>query len=96
MASRNVHKLHAVTLIRSPIGRTKKEKLALASLGLSRLHQTVPQKNTSTINGYIRIVKDMVKVQPIIVRYDVENSPRGDGFLAPNGHYFTSDRTITN
>ena len=56
----------------------------------------VIHKNTTTINGYVRIVNDMVKVQPIRVRHDVENSPRGDGFLAVNGDFFTSDRTINN
>jgi len=96
MASRNIHKLHAVTLIRSPIGKTKYQKQALTCLGLKKIQQTVPHKNTATINGYIRIVKDMVKVQPIRVRYDVENSPGGDGFLAANGDFFTSDRTIKN
>lgn len=96
MASKNVHKLHAVTLIRSQIGRTKRQKEALACLGLRKIQQTVPHKNTPTVNGHIKVVKDMVKVVPIRVRHDVENSPKGDGFLAANGDFFTSDRTITN
>lgn len=96
MASKNVHKLHAVTLIRSPIGKNNRQKQALACLGLKKIQQTVPHKNTTTINGHIKIVKDLVKVQPIRVRYDVENSPKGDGFLAANGDFFTSDRTIKN
>ena len=94
MATKNVHKLHAVTLIRSQIGRNNRQKQALGCLGLKKVQQTVIHKNTTTINGYIRIVSDMVKVQPIRVRYDIENSPKGDGFLAANGDFFTNDRTI--
>ena len=68
MASRSVnaiHKLHAVTLIRSRIGRPWWEKRTLKSLKLEKLNQTIVHKNTPSVNGRLKMVKSLVKVTPI-------------------------------
>ena len=73
MASRPggmAHKLHAVTLVRSGIGRPWWEKRTLKVLQLERLKQTVVHKNTPAINGQIAAVKNLVKVCPILLHDD--------------------------
>ena len=68
MASRSgqlAHKLHAVTLVRSGIGRPWWEKRTLRALKLQRLKETVVHKNTPAINGQLEVVKNLVKVTPI-------------------------------
>ncbi|EDV24916.1 39S ribosomal protein L30, mitochondrial [Trichoplax sp. H2] len=58
-------KLHAVTQIRSGIGRPYWEKRTLKALGLNKINKTVVHKNTPTINGMIHTVHRLVKVQPV-------------------------------
>ena len=70
MASRGasaIHKLHAVTLIRSGIGRPWWEKRTLRALKLERLNQTVIHKNTPTVNGQLKIVKGLIQVKPVVI-----------------------------
>ncbi len=62
-----VHKLHAVTLVRSSIGRPWWEKRTLKALGLEFLNQTKIHKNTQRINGKIARVKTLVKVTPVVL-----------------------------
>ena len=91
MASKMVAKLHAVTLIRSGIGRPYWERRTLDALGLTKLHQTTIHKNTPSINGMLRSVKDLVMVRPLVVRSDVERSACGEGILTSSGHFFAHD-----
>ena len=51
-----------VTLIRSGIGRPKKHKLTLKTLGLNRLHKTVVLKDTPQVRGMINKVSHLVSV----------------------------------
>ena len=92
--ARLVAKLHAVTLIRSGIGRPYWEKRTLDALGLSKLHQTTVHKNTPSINGMLRSVKDLVLVRPVVVRNDVERSACGEANLSGNGHFFVQDDSL--
>ena len=46
MSAAAASKLHAITLIRSPIRTPKNIKATIAALGLKRIHQTVIHKNT--------------------------------------------------
>lgn len=74
MASRAqnfVHKLHAVTLVRSAIRRPWWEKRTLKSLKLQKLNQTVVHKNIPSVNGRLNIVKTLVHITPIVL--DEEN-----------------------
>ena len=92
MASKKVeqviHKLHAVTLIRSGIGRPFWQKRTLKVLKLTKMHKTVIHKNTPTINGQLLSVKELVLVRPLVVRTDMDNSPNGGDYYADNGHFF--------
>ena len=74
MASRGLnvaHKLHAVTLIRSGIGRPWWEKRTLKVLKLERLNQTVIHKNSPSVNGLLKVVKSLIQVEPVVL--DEEN-----------------------
>ncbi len=86
--SESIPKLHAVTLIRSGIGRPYWQKRTIQALGFTKLHQTIVHKNTPSINGMLASLKELIKVQPVVFRTDFENSPSGKNFLAHNGHYF--------
>jgi len=57
-----MHKQLKITLIKSGIGRPKKHRLILKSLGLKRPHQTVVLKATPQVRGMINKVSHLVKV----------------------------------
>lgn len=96
MASRKaaveVAKLHAVTLIRSGIGRPYWQKRTLEALGLTKLHKTMIHKNIPSVNGMLRSVKELVKVQPVVLRSDMENSPSRGEFFLDNGQVFLKQK----
>ncbi len=83
-----VHKLHAVTLVRSGIGRPRWEKKTLKALSLDKLHKTVIHKNTATVNSHLASVKGLIKVQPVVFRNDMCNSPTGNTFFLDNAQFF--------
>lgn len=93
MASRKaggevMHKLHAVTLIRSGIGRPYWQKRTLEALGLTKLHKTMIHKNIPSVNGMLLSVKELITVRPVVLRTDMENSPNGGEFFLDNGQMF--------
>lgn len=51
-----------VTLIKSAIGRPKKHRLVLKSLGLNKIRQAVVLKATPQVRGMIQKVSHLVKV----------------------------------
>ena len=86
-----VHKLHAVTLIRSGIRQPWWEKRTIKGLGLTKLYKTVIHKNTATVNGKLRSVKHLIDIQPIeIVNEDSTTDANSGGenvFLKANGQF---------
>ncbi|MFO7868499.1 MAG: 50S ribosomal protein L30 [Bacteroidales bacterium] len=54
-----------VKLVRSKIGRTKKQKLTLEALGLKRIGSIVEHNPTGSINGMIENVKHLVETEEI-------------------------------
>lgn len=95
MASRArtlVHKLHAVTLIKSAIGQPWWEKRTVKFLGLNKLQKTVILKNTDTINGQLQAIKHLIDVKPVeIVEEDTDKTSGEDGvFLRENGQFHLS------
>ena len=86
--SKVVPKLWAVTLTRSGIGRPYWQKRTLKALKLTKMHKTVIHKNTPSMNGHLASVKELITIQPIYVRTDLENSPNKGEFLSDNGHFF--------
>jgi large subunit ribosomal protein L30 len=54
-----------VTLTRSVIGKTKRQKATVAALGLRRTNQTVEKEATPQIIGMINKVKHLVQYEEI-------------------------------
>ena len=54
-----------VTQIRSTIGRPAKQGRIIRSLGIRKMHQTVEHDNTPVIQGQIRKVSHLVKVEEV-------------------------------
>ncbi len=51
-----------IKLLRSPIGKTKNQKLTLKALGLRRINQIVIQKKNNAILGMVEKVKHLVTI----------------------------------
>ncbi len=51
-----------VTLDRSPIGYSKKQKATLKALGLKKVHQTVAVNDNDAVRGMINKVAHLVSV----------------------------------
>lgn len=92
--SKVIPKLWAVTQIRSGIGRPYWQKRTLKALQLTKMHKTVIHKNTPSMNGHLASVKELITVQPIYTRTDVERSPNCGEFLLDNGHFFVGSTSI--
>ena len=52
-----------ITQVKSVIDRPKKQKATIAALGLKRVNQTVERENTPVIQGMIKAVSHLVKVE---------------------------------
>jgi large subunit ribosomal protein L30 len=55
-------KILRITLVKSPIGYSKRHKDTVKALGLKRMHQTVEHADTPSIRGMIYKVNHLVKV----------------------------------
>jgi large subunit ribosomal protein L30 len=53
-----------VTLVRSPIDRTQKQKDTVRGLGLRRLNQAAVLEDTPAVRGMIRKIQHLVAVEP--------------------------------
>jgi large subunit ribosomal protein L30 len=51
-----------VTLVKSPIGYSKRHKATVRALGLHRLHQTVEHVDSSSLRGMLYQVAHLVKI----------------------------------
>ncbi len=54
-----------VTLVKSSIGSTKRQKATLAALGLRKMNQTVEHNASPEIIGMINKMKHLVKVEEV-------------------------------
>jgi large subunit ribosomal protein L30 len=63
MAKRSTKKKLRVTLVRSPIGDSERQKRTVRALGLRRMHHTVEQADTPEIRGMIAKIRHLVKVE---------------------------------
>lgn len=52
-----------ITLLRSPIDKPKRQKQTLTALGIRKMNQTVQHEATPQIEGMIRVVAHLVKVE---------------------------------
>ena len=54
-----------ITLVKSAIGYNVKQKYTLEALGLRKMNQKITKNNSDTIQGMIRKVHHLVKVEVI-------------------------------
>ena len=54
-----------ITLVRSPIGCNKNQKANLKALGLTKINKTVTKQNSAVIQGMVKKVEHLVKVEEI-------------------------------
>ena len=52
-----------ITLVKSPIGYSKRQKATVQALGLHRMHQTVEQVDSGTLRGMLAKVSHLVKIE---------------------------------
>ena len=52
-----------ITLNKSPIGRLPKQRATLKALGLTKVNKTVEKENNEFIQGMIKVVEHLVKVE---------------------------------
>jgi len=62
MARKNKSKLQ-ITLVKSPIGYSKRQKATLKALGLKKVNQTVTQVENDAVLGMINKVSHLVSVE---------------------------------
>ena len=60
MAKKNILK---ITLVKSPIGYSKRQKRTVRALGLKKINQTIEQEDTPVIRGMIAKVSHLIKVE---------------------------------
>jgi large subunit ribosomal protein L30 len=63
MSAKKKAKTLNITLTKSPIGYSYKQKRTLRALGLRKMHQTVEQKDSDAIRGMITKVQHLVTIQ---------------------------------
>lgn len=51
-----------ITLVKSPIDKTKRQKDTLVALGFRKVRQTVEHENNPQTQGMIRVVQHLVQV----------------------------------
>jgi len=54
-----------ITLVKSPIGSTERQKRTVEALGLGKLNSTVTQVDTPDIRGKVKKVDHLVSVEEI-------------------------------
>lgn len=63
MAKKTKKRVLKITMVKSPIGYNKRQKLTVRALGLRRMNQTVTQEDTDVIRGMIAKVSHLVNVE---------------------------------
>ncbi len=61
--STEAKKLLRITLVKSAIGYSVKHKATLRALGLTRLHKTVVQEDSPSLQGMLRKVNHLVLIE---------------------------------
>lgn len=56
-------KVLRLTLVKSPIGYSKRHKATIYALGLRRMHQTVEQVDTPVLRGMLEKVMHLVRIE---------------------------------
>ncbi|XP_036397210.1 39S ribosomal protein L30, mitochondrial [Megalops cyprinoides] len=59
------HKLHLITRVKTTLRRPYWEKKIVHDLGLDKPHQPRVHKNIPTVNDKLKMIKHLVKIQPL-------------------------------
>ena len=62
MAKKAAEKKLQVTLVKSPIGYTKRQKATVLALGLRRMNQTIEHVDSPALRGMLNKVSHLIKV----------------------------------
>ncbi len=54
-----------ITLVKSPIGYSRRQKRTVQALGLRRMYQAVERKDTPTLRGMLNTVGHLVAVEEV-------------------------------
>ena len=54
-----------ITLLRIPIDKSKRQKLTLTALGFRKMNQTIQHEATPQIQGMLRVVQHLVKIENV-------------------------------
>lgn len=52
-----------ITLVKSPIGYSKRQKQTVRALGLRRMHQTVEHEDSPAVIGMVNKISHMIDVE---------------------------------
>ena len=52
-----------VTLVKSPIGYTKRQKATVRALGLRRMNQTVEHDDSPAVRGMLNKISHLIKIE---------------------------------
>ena len=52
-----------ITLVKSPVDKTKRQKDTITALGFRKVNQTVVKEDNPQIQGMIRVVQHLVQVE---------------------------------
>lgn len=63
MAKKQKEKVYRVTLVKSPIGYSQRQKDTVRALGLRRLNQTVEHTDSAVIRGMLDKVSHLVLIE---------------------------------
>lgn len=63
MAKKEVQKTIQVTLVKSPIGYTKRQKNTLKALGLNNVNQTIQVVDNQAVRGMVNKVIHLVEIE---------------------------------
>jgi large subunit ribosomal protein L30 len=61
----SVQKVVRITLVKSPIGYSKRHKATVRALGLHRMNQSVEQVDTAALRGMLSKVNHLVVVEEV-------------------------------
>jgi large subunit ribosomal protein L30 len=63
MAKKKKQKVLRITLVKSPIGYTQRQKDTVRALGLRRMNQTVEHQDTPVVRGMVAKISHLLQVE---------------------------------
>lgn len=73
-----------ITQIKSVIGSNWRKKRTVEALGLSKLHHSVIHNDTPTIRGMIKAVRELVKVEEVLLTETPSSDKSSDTSIGVN------------